>query len=1307
MQQRYSRSSTDSAGATTVTEYIQQKIVSIKYTDHSLRFCLLRAAFCLARLVYVSMTSNSDSKENNCVQNFSRTLYSQPEFDKLYLRYDEEKPTAFLQKSAGMLRKVHRRACVSYCGATTEGGFCKQLLRFFYRFFAFLEILRNYDGKSWLANDLITGFTIGVMHVPQGMAYAMLATLPPVHGLYCSMCASFFYFFLGTSRHLSLGTLAILSLLVGSCLDRNVPQSLLLPNKSSESSDEGSSSMSDADNVADRVFLASALAMTVGIMQLIMGLLRLGFLTRLLSRPMLAGFTVGSSVYVGISQLFVVFGLHLKKHTGIFNAPLNFYSICANLPNANWVTFGLSISCMAVLYIFQLFINPQLRVRIKVPVPVELLVIIIGGIISYYLQLGKIYSVRVVGTVPTGFPQPIVPRLSVAGGVIGDAFVIALIGFSLSYSLASFYSYKEGYKVNPNQELVAYGITNISSSFFTAYPVGASISRTALVATMGGKSQIVGLVASIFVLLVVLFAGPLFYDVPNCCLSAIILVALRGMVAQLLELPILWRYSTWDFASWVVAFAATVFLDVLYGLIIGVAFSALVVFVRSQFSKAFAIGRFDSTELFKPSDVYTSCAEDPKVKVIRYEGGLFYAGAELFSSSVIDATGFDPRPLAFRKKKLDVAVSEADVVLSSKAPDYDSAPSDQEDIQLSHLPLQEMQLGEEKCGSDGVGAREGRVSRCRCSCACGNCRHYMSRLEAMSKKQEALNQLSDLLSSVPLTHVILDCSAWTFIDIVGANTLQGLIDDYNEVGVEVYLASPSREIYNSLTRSGLFEKFDRSVVYVSVKSVATKLIVNPDATNSGFGDKPDVSGDPNIFNETESETRKSNREFDMINDQPVFSTDATGNIVLSDGTPVVQPAGVEETQGCSFQFDLQDGVLPRKSLSCSFQIGGVDTVRCTSCAVRISPFACAMHPHLSVIVCKRCLKFYGKGEFARDVDGKDENLIIFKVFERIKSLKEQAKKRAELKRNRLPIPITPKASGKAVSQPAGKPSQDSSKVPAAAKTSSSCPSGISNTCEWYLKNMSVAEILNQISSIHPPIIRPVIQSLRFCVETFSNDIKRVETSLSRARTPEEVQEIVCSFQNIYRFHLLGRIANVVSQVNVDLRNKASSCSSQTSKLTDTIDLTDDLEPAVRPSNGHHPPEPRRRRGSAANSASSTSPSKKRRKTLANSAVRFRVASSALLSSSVSHEATGVKWTSEAACAVPDSAVSTTNALRKLVMRYGSWLEFDPWRLLRSTCAEFRSLMRDSLLPVSGLACCPVVQFCNYLRLNFKLYFTRI
>ncbi|KAM7539654.1 hypothetical protein Aperf_G00000036533 [Anoplocephala perfoliata] len=676
-------------------------------------------------------------------------------------------------------------------------------------------MLSNYDVKNWLANDLITGFTIGVMHVPQGMAYAMLATLPPVYGLYCSMCASFFYFFLGTSRNLSLGTVAIISLLVGGCLDRNIP--LLFPNAlvNESTSAPFDTQMNDEGEIANRVLLASALAMTVGIIQIIMSLLRLGFLTRLLSDPMLDGFVVGSSIHVGISQLFMVFGLNLKKHIGIFNVPRNFYQICANLPNANWVTFGVSLACIFLLYVFQLWINPPVRRRIKVPIPIELLVIILGGVVSFYLKLKDNYNVKVVGTVPTGFPHPEVPQLSLSFGILGDAFVIALVVFSVAYSLACFYGNKEGYKVDPNQELLAYGVTNAAGSFFTSFPVGSSISRTALMNAVGGKSQIVSLIAAVFVLIVILFAGPLFYHVPNCCLSAIILVALRGMFLQLSELPVLWRYSIWDFASWVVAFLAAMMLDVIYGLIIGVAFSALVVFFRSQFSKAFTVAHVEDTEVFRSNKVYAIDVKDPKIKIIRYEGGLFYAGADLFVSSMIEASGFDPRPVAFARKKLDAVVKEADVVLNAKG-----SGGDFDEIELAS------QSGA-GVTNDNVILESGGGRRQKCCPSKLNERN-ISRSEATMKKESALNQLSDLLSTVPLTHIILDCSAWTFIDMVGAKTLQELLVNLKSAGVTVYLASLSSELiyrigvlsfgeaHKSLLRSGLFEKFSHSIVFISV-----------------------------------------------------------------------------------------------------------------------------------------------------------------------------------------------------------------------------------------------------------------------------------------------------------------------------------------------------------------------------------------------------------------------------------------------------------------------------------------------------------
>ncbi|VDD74838.1 unnamed protein product [Mesocestoides corti] len=768
-----------------------------------------------------------DTEEARNGQKHERNFYTQPEFDALYHRNPQLVSRTPVQRSAAMARKVCQKLRVLYCGERSYDGPCGLLLSLLHGLFPVAAIMCQYESKNWLANDLITGFTVGVMHVPQGMAYAMLATLPPVYGLYCSMCAPLFYFLLGTSRHLSLGTMAVVSLLVGGCLDRNVPQIspfrpslycsvfhlvVLGPATMSGLTNLTSTAAKEDVDVAARVVMAAALAMIVGLIQLAMGILRLGFLTQLLSQPMLSGFILGSSIHVGMSQLFVVFGLHIKKSTGLYNVPMNFYRICSNLPESNWVTFGLALACMMVLYTFQLWVNPPLTKRIRVPIPIELLIIVFGGITSYYLKLGTEYNVRVVGTVPTGFPEPSIPNISLAGSLIGDAFVIALIAYSLSYSLASFYASKEGYTVDPNQELVAYGMTNVASSFFQTYPLTASISRTALQVTMGSKTQLTGVVSSLVVLMVVLFAGPLFYDVPNvrfafvrlvdspilscsatavysqstirikaCCLAAIILVALRNVFNQIAEIKRLWRYSIWDFASWAVTLVATVFLDVIYGLIIGITFSVLTVFIRAQLSNTLVLGRFDKTEVFKPVDSYADCVEVPKVKVIRYEGDLFYAGAERFAASVIRASGFDPRPIICCKKKLVCTINEAEAILKSV--------HSQQDLQLSSHPLHgnrsyqvqyfffphllvDIQLGDGTCSPEDLDEPVGGChSRC-CPCRTTKRTQANLKLEALKRKQTALCHLSTLLDKVPLNHLILDCSAWNFIDFVGVNALK-------------------------------------------------------------------------------------------------------------------------------------------------------------------------------------------------------------------------------------------------------------------------------------------------------------------------------------------------------------------------------------------------------------------------------------------------------------------------------------------------------------------------------------------------------
>ena len=229
------------------------------------------------------------------------------------------------------------------------------------------------------------------------------------------------------------------------------------------------------------------------------------------------------------------------------------------------------------------------------------------------------------------------------------------------------------------------------------------------------------------------------------------------------------------------------------------------------------------------------------------------------------------------------------------------------------------------------------------------------------------------------------------------------------------------------------------------------------------------------------------------------------------------------------------------------------------------------------------------------------------------------------------------------------------KVTSAVKTSDLCPPNNSNSCEWYMKNLSIEAILNQISSIQPATIHPIIESLRYCVETFSNDIKRVEANLSRTKTPEDLQTVVRSFQSIYRFHLLGRIANVVSRVNDDLKNKLETCPSQQEPdIPETIDLTDELEAADQSSNGHHGSETphtvaasrRKRGGSSLSSTPVVLFSKKRRKVISVYSNKFGDASviSHPLSTSGDHEGTGKDQTYQIPHTASSAPLSAVDAL---------------------------------------------------------------
>ncbi|GFR60242.1 sulfate transporter-like [Elysia marginata] len=488
---------------------------------------------------------------------------------------------------------------------------CSCVGRFFKQFLPFLGIMSEYNVKNDFLADVIAGLTVGIMHIPQGMAYGQLSTLPPVFGLYVSFFPVILYFFLGTSKHVSIGTFAVVSLMVGSAVDKGLRSRELVPTSWNETVKEGNETfqvmMDNSDEILDvKLKYAMAVTFAVGVLQLLLGIFRLGFLTVYLSDPLISGFTTGAACHVFTSQVKHIFGISMGRYSGAFKLVYSYRDIFMNLPETNAVTFIASLLCMVLLFVVKEYINnnPKIKPHLKMPVPIELIVVVLGTLISFFVKLEDKYEVKVVGEIPVGIPPPNLKAFPYLSEVIGDAIAIGIVAFAISVSMAKIFANKHDYAVDSNQELLAYGACNIFSSFFSSFVSAVSLSRSLVQENVGSRTQVTGLVSSVLVVVVLLVVGPYFETLPNCILASIILVALKGMFKQFLELKNLWRISIIDFAVWLITFSATALLDVDLGLLVGVVFALLTVIIRSQRPYSCILGQVPGTDIYKDISVY-------------------------------------------------------------------------------------------------------------------------------------------------------------------------------------------------------------------------------------------------------------------------------------------------------------------------------------------------------------------------------------------------------------------------------------------------------------------------------------------------------------------------------------------------------------------------------------------------------------------------------------------------------------------------------------------------------------------------------
>uniref|UniRef100_A0A672SXY3 Prestin-like n=1 Tax=Sinocyclocheilus grahami TaxID=75366 RepID=A0A672SXY3_SINGR len=314
--------------------------------------------------------------------------------------------------------------------------------------FGFLPILTwlpSYPLKEYLFGDIVSGISTGVMQLPQGLAYAMLAAVPPVFGLYSSFYPVLLYTFLGTSKHISIGTFAVISLMIGGVAVREAPDSMFAVNGTN------ASQVVDFEaRDARRVEVVVALTTLVGIIQFVLGLLRFGFLAIYLTEPLVRGFTTAAAVHVSVSQIKYLLGVHTARFNGPLSVVHSLDAVFRNIASTNVVTLIIGLVCMVFLYFIK-DLNERFKKKLPIPIPGEIIVVIVSTGISYGMVMSENYGVEVVGKIPTGLLPPKIPDFSVFPNLFPDAFAIAVVGFSIAISLAKTFALKHGYSVDGNQ----------------------------------------------------------------------------------------------------------------------------------------------------------------------------------------------------------------------------------------------------------------------------------------------------------------------------------------------------------------------------------------------------------------------------------------------------------------------------------------------------------------------------------------------------------------------------------------------------------------------------------------------------------------------------------------------------------------------------------------------------------------------------------------------------------------------------------------------------------------------------------------
>ncbi|NXS64391.1 S26A2 protein, partial [Brachypteracias leptosomus] len=633
--------------------------------------------------------------------------------------------------------KKARKACT--CNHHT-------ITTFFCQLFPVLDWLPRYNIKTQLLGDVISGLLVGIVAIPQSISYSLLANQDPIYGIYTNFFCNIIYVAMATSRHNCVGSFGVLCLMIGQSVNRHLQLAGYSDNTTGSSLVGNSTSSSNGTGVCDRscyaITVALSLSFLVGLYQILLGVLQLGFVAVYLSEPLLSGFVTGSSLTIITSQMKYLLGLKIPRHEGVGSFILTWVDLFRYIQNTNICDLVTSLVALAIIVPVK-EINDRYKERMKAPFPIELIVVILATVISYYFNFQEQYKSAVCGDIPTGFRKPTLPDINLFSSLAVDALPIAIIGFAMTVSLAEIFGKKHGYTVRANQEMIAIGMCNLIPSFFYCFASSAALTKTLLKESTGTQTQVSGLVTSLVLLLVLLWIAPLFYSLQTSILGVVTIVNLRGGLRKFHDIPRMWQLSKLDTVVWWTTMLSSTLITTEVGLLVGVCFALLCIIFRTQRPRATLLGKVSNTEIYEDQSTYKQLSSIANIKIFRFESSLYYANKDYFKAVLYQKTGVNPILLATKHQRVEVQ------------PNADTGNS-----------------------KSFFGTR-------------------FDCLDAAKKRTE--KPAADVCPpSIDMHTLILDCGAMQFIDTVGLSVLNETHCDYKEIGIQVLLANCNPSIRHRL-----------------------------------------------------------------------------------------------------------------------------------------------------------------------------------------------------------------------------------------------------------------------------------------------------------------------------------------------------------------------------------------------------------------------------------------------------------------------------------------------------------------------------